>query len=178
MLWYGTTPFRVLLHEAKPAASKANRIIFSVIVFMSPSFYQRTTLCASKGYQEYWQTLPAKSPAQREKQTRAGVAIAPAPRKAFAGRRTIHAPFCGIMRFRSCLKFLTILKRLDFQGAGSGFRLPIGGYSGSWLSDARRWLGLGEIKASFDSPLDFRYRLPFSRQIAQLSSFEKRRAIP
>ena len=40
--------------------------------------------------------------------------------------------------FRSCLKFLAILKRLDFQGAGTGFCLPIGGYSGPWLSDARR----------------------------------------
>ena len=39
---------------------------------------------------------------------------------------------------RSCLKFLAILKRLDFQGPGSGFCLPVGGYSGSRLSDARR----------------------------------------
>ena len=55
-------------------------------------------------------------------------------------------------QFRSCLKFLTILKRLKFQGPGSGFCLPIGGYFGSGLR--------------------------FSRQIAGLSSFEKRRAIP
>ena len=40
--------------------------------------------------------------------------------------------------FRSCLKFLAILKRLDFQGAGSGFCLPVGVYSESWLSEARR----------------------------------------
>ena len=72
--------------------------------------------------------------------------------------------------FRSGLKFPAILKRLDFQGPGSGFCLPIGDYSGPCLSDA--------IKASFDSPLDFRYRLRFSRQIAWLSSFEKRGAIP
>ena len=55
-------------------------------------------------------------------------------------------------QFRSCLKFLTILKRLKFQGPVSGFCLPIGGYFGSGL--------------------------PFSRQIAWLSSFEKRGAIP
>ena len=41
---------------------------------------------------------------------------------------------------------------MDFQGAVSGFCLPIGGYFGSCLR--------------------------FSRQIARLSSFEKRRAIP
>ena len=56
------------------------------------------------------------------------------------------------LRFRSCLKFFTILKRLDFQEPGSGFCLPIGGYFGSGLR--------------------------FSRQIAWLSSFEKRGAIP
>ena len=53
---------------------------------------------------------------------------------------------------RSCLKFLAILKRLNFQGAVSGFCLPIGGYLGACLR--------------------------FSRQIAWLSSFEKRCAIP
>ena len=40
-------------------------------------------------------------------------------------------------KFRSCLKFLTILKRLNFQGPVSGFCLPIGGYFGSGLSAAR-----------------------------------------
>ena len=53
---------------------------------------------------------------------------------AFSGWYTLH----DILFIRSCLKFLEILKRLDFQGAGSGFCLPIGGYSGSWLSEARR----------------------------------------
>ena len=53
---------------------------------------------------------------------------------------------------RSCLKFFTILKRMNLEGAVSGFCLPIGGYLGSCLR--------------------------FSRQIAGLSSFEKRGAIP
>ena len=53
---------------------------------------------------------------------------------------------------RSCLKFLAILKRLNFQEPVSGFCLPIGGYFGSFLR--------------------------FSRPIAWLSSFEKRRKIP
>ena len=53
---------------------------------------------------------------------------------------------------RSCLKFLAILKRLNFQGAFSGFCLSIGGNFGSFLH--------------------------FSRQIAGLSSFEKRGKIP
>ena len=53
---------------------------------------------------------------------------------------------------RSCLKFLAILKRLNFQEPVSGFCLPIEGYFGSFLR--------------------------FSRPIAWLSSFEKRRKIP
>ena len=36
------------------------------------------------------------------------------------------------VQLRSCLKFLAILKRLDFQGPGTGFCLPVEGYSGSW----------------------------------------------
>ncbi len=35
---------------------------------------------------------------------------------------------------RSCLKFLAILKRLNFQGLVSGFCLPIGGYFGSFFA--------------------------------------------
>ena len=56
------------------------------------------------------------------------------------------------MLVRSCLKFLAILKRLNFQGAVSGFCLPIGCYFGAFLR--------------------------FSRPIAWLSSFEKRGKIP
>ena len=59
-----------------------------------------------------------------------------------------HHGALGWNKVRSCLKFLAILKRLDFQGAVSGFCLPIGGYFGSFLR--------------------------FSRQIARLSSFGKR----
>ena len=60
---------------------------------------------------------------------------------------------CFLQRhLRSCLKFLAILKRLNFQGAVSGFCLPIGCYFGAFLR--------------------------FSRPIAWLSSFEKRGKIP
>ena len=43
----------------------------------------------------------------------------------------------GVSNDRFGLKFLEILKRLDFQGPVSGFCLPVGGCFGSWLSEAR-----------------------------------------
>ena len=57
----------------------------------------------------------------------------------------------GVSNDRFGLKFLAILKRMDFQGAVSGFCLPIGGFSGL---------------------------VERGSMIAWLSSFEKRRAIP
>ncbi|MBO8433285.1 MAG: hypothetical protein IAB08_08365 [Bacteroidetes bacterium] len=44
--------------------------------------------------------------------------------------------------FRRCLKFLAILKRLNFQGPVSGFCLPIGGYFGSCWRFSRPIAGL------------------------------------
>ena len=67
----------------------------------------------------------------------------------FQSSGTLSALICILhsgVPLRSCLKFLTILKRLNFQGPVSGFCLPIGGYSGSGLPFSRPIAGYPPLK--------------------------------